>query len=66
VVKRNGAVETTGEERAVRLREAWAARHTGDHRLAGVVAQIKWYVVGSRGEGHMKEVISEEKKRLKK
>lgn len=59
------APETDTEEEAVRLREAWAARHLRDFRLAGVVAQIKWLVVGSRGLGHMRQVIMEEKERLR-
>ena len=54
-----GKVETRSEERAVRTREAWAARHTDDYRIAGVVAQIKWLVVGSRGEKYMKDLIRE-------
>jgi HK97 family phage prohead protease len=57
--------ETETEEEAVRLREAWAARHLGDFRLAGVVAQIKWLVVGSRGLDHMRQVIMDEKERLR-
>ena len=52
---------TPAEERAVRLREAWVARHEGDYRLPGVVAQIKWLAVGSRGIDHMRKVISEAK-----
>ena len=58
-----GGVKTPTDEKAVRLREAWAARHLKDFRLAGVVAQIKWLVVGSRGIGHMKQVIDEERKK---
>ena len=54
-----GKVETRSEERAVRTREAWAARHFEDYRLAGVVAQMKWLVVGSRGESYMKKLITE-------
>ena len=54
-----GKVETRSEERAVRTREAWAARHTDDYRIAGVVAQVKWLVVGSRGEKYMKDLIRE-------
>ena len=54
-----GKVETRAEEEAVRLREAWAARHFEDYRLAGVVAQMKWLVVGSRGESYMKDLINE-------
>ena len=49
------------EEEAVRLREAWAARHLRDFQLPGVVAQIKWLVIGSRGLDHMKSVIQEAK-----
>jgi hypothetical protein len=52
---------TPAELRAVRLREAWVARHEGDYRLPGVVAQIKWLAIGSRGVDHMRKVISEAK-----
>lgn len=52
------------EEKAIRLREAWAARHYGNTGLAGVVAQIKWFVAGRRGIAFMKQVIEAEKKRL--
>lgn len=65
VVGRGGAVETDAEDAAVRLREAWGARHYGDHLLAGVVAQIKWFVVGELGESGMKAVIQEKKDKLK-
>ena len=58
-----GGVKTPTDEKAVRLREAWAARHFKDYRLAGVVAQIKWLVVGSRGISHMKQVIDEARKK---
>lgn len=64
VVDRGGVVETSKEEAAVRLREAWAARHYGDHRIAGVVAQIKWYAIGELGEAGMKELINERKKKI--
>lgn len=64
VVSRGGVVETETEEEAVRLREAWSARHFKDHRLAGVVAQIKWYTVGTLGERGMKDVIEAEIERL--
>ncbi len=64
VVDKGGVVETTKEEAAVRLREAWAARHYGDHRVAGVVAQIKWYVIGELGESGMKELINERKNKI--
>ena len=61
----SSVARTRTEEKAIRLREAWAARHLKDFRLAGVVAQIKWLVVGSRGLSHMRAVISEEKQRLR-
>lgn len=50
----------------VRMREAWSARHFKDFRLAGVVAQIKWHMIGSRGLDHMKLVIEEAKNNQKK
>jgi len=62
--RRSSVAKTRTEEEAIRLREAWAARHLKDKLLAGVVAQIKWLVVGSRGLSHMRKVISAEKKRL--
>lgn len=60
IAENGGKVETLTQEEAVRLREAWAARHIGDFRVAGVVAQIKWLVIGDRGERYMKELIREE------
>lgn len=65
VAARGGAVESATEEAAVRLREAWVARHYEDHQLAGVVAQVKWLAVGSRGLDHMKSVLNEAKQRVK-
>ena len=66
IAKRSTSIaQTETEEKAIRLREAWAARHEGDFRLAGVVAQIKWLVVGDRGIAHMRSVISEAKSKLK-
>lgn len=65
IARRGGSVESESEENAVRLREAWVARHYEDHRLAGVVAQIKWLAVGSRGLSHMKQVINEAKQRVR-
>lgn len=64
IAKRDSEAQTETEEKAIRLREAWSARHFKDFRLAGVVAQIKWLTVGSRGLSHMRRVISAEKKRL--
>jgi len=56
----NGKAETRSEEKAVRLRESWGARHFEDYRIAGVIAQVKWLVVGSRGEQYMKDLIDDE------
>lgn len=64
IARRGGSTESVAEENAVKRREAWAARHFKDYSLAGVVAQVKWLVVGSRGLDHMRSVISEAKKKL--
>jgi hypothetical protein len=64
IARRGGNTETVAEENAVKRREAWAARHFEDYSLAGVVAQIKWLVVGSRGLDHMRAVIREAKDKL--
>ena len=66
IVERGGSMKPQGdsEEGAIRLREAWVARHEGDFRLAGVVAQIKWIAVGSRGERYMKELVDEQKAKI--
>jgi HK97 family phage portal protein len=63
LAKRGGVPDGEAEENAVRLREAWVARHRGDFQLAGVVAQIKWLAVGDRGLDHMRAVIREAKEK---
>ena len=65
VARRGGKPTTATEEYAVRLREAWVARHYEDFQLAGVVAQVKWLAVGSRGLDHMRSVLNEAKERVK-
>jgi hypothetical protein len=65
VARRGGKATTATEEYAVRLREAWVARHYEDHQLPGVVAQVKWLAVGSRGLDHMRSVLNEAKERVK-
>jgi len=65
VARRGGRVTTATEEYAVRLREAWVARHYKDFQLAGVVAQVKWLAIGSRGLDHMRSVINEAKERVR-
>lgn len=62
--KRGGYPETDGEEHAIRLREAWVARHIEDFRIAGVIAQIKWLAIGSRGLQYMKDLVREEMKKV--
>lgn len=66
VVARGGAPETDTEEQAIRRREAWAARHNGNNRLPGVVALMKWFVIGEIGEKGMKAVVEERKDAIKK
>jgi len=51
---------TPRQVEAIRLREAWSARHLEDFRIAGVVAQIKWHVVGDKGVEYMKKLVNEE------
>jgi HK97 family phage major capsid protein len=63
--------------RKIKERESWAARHfedggqfkSGDKKarpsnIAGVMAQIKWLVIGTLGEQKMKDVILEAVKYL--
>jgi len=60
ITQRNGVPNSETEVNALKLREAWVARHYKDFRIAGVIAQIKWLAVGSRGEKYMKDLINEE------
>lgn len=69
-IRGNEAYEYWGKARAgddsdgvidwIKEREAWAARHFEDFRIAGVIAQIKWGVIGSRGQQYMKDLVKEE------
>lgn len=45
-------------------REGWAARHFKDFELPGVMAQLKWGVVGEKGWDHQKQVIEDRKAEL--
>ena len=63
IAEQGGVAKTDDQIAALKLREAWVARHKGDFRLPGVIAQIKWLAVGSRGEDHMKNVVNEAIKR---
>ena len=66
IVQRGGKMRPRNdtEEGAIRLREAWVARHRADFRLPGVVAQVKWLAVGDRGEAYMKELLDAEKAKV--
>lgn len=57
-IANNGGTATTDSQiAALELREAWVARHEANYLLAGVIAQIKWLAIGSRGEKYMKDLI---------
>lgn len=57
---------TANDIEIIKMREAWSARHFKDFQLAGVVAQMKWHMVGDRGLDHMKNVIDEAKEKKTK
>ena len=59
IAAQGGVAKTEDQIQALELREAWIARHLKDFQLPGVVAQMKWLAIGSRGEGHMKDVVRE-------
>jgi HK97 family phage major capsid protein/HK97 family phage prohead protease len=75
--KARAGEETEGVLDWIKEREAWAARHFEDgaqfkdgskepnkSNVAGVVAQIKWGVIGTLGEQGMKDVLLELIKKL--
>ena len=64
--------DTEGTLAWIKEREAWAARHFGDgaqfadgdlepnaSNIGGIIAQIKWGVIGNLGEQGMKDVVLE-------
>lgn len=67
--------KTETEEMAIRKREAWGARHFTDgsqfdsddppspsvSTIAGIIAQIKWLVIGELGMTKMKNIIDQVK-----
>jgi HK97 family phage prohead protease len=59
IAEQGGKARTEDQIKALELREAWVARHKGDFLLPGVIAQVKWLAIGTRGEDHMKKTISE-------
>ena len=77
IAKNNGVANGLSDERAIRKREAWIARHLKDgsqftdskhpinlSSIGGIVAQIKWLAIGSIGITKMKKVINEMKKKI--
>lgn len=64
IAEEGGVAKTQDQINALELREAWVARHEGDFRLPGVIAQIKWLAIGSRGEDYMKNVVREAMKKV--
>lgn len=66
IILRGGEMKPRNEteEGAIRLREAWVARHLEDFRLAGTIAQIKWFAIGDRGERYMKDLVDAEKAKI--
>lgn len=64
IAENGGKADTPDQVNALELREAWVARHAQDFRLPGVIAQIKWLAVGSRGEDHMKNIVREAMKKV--
>jgi HK97 family phage major capsid protein len=70
--KARAGEETDGVLSWIKEREAWAARHFGDgsqfksgdkparpSNIAGIIAQMKWGVIGNLGEQRMKDVVLE-------
>jgi len=81
IARRSSQEPTTDtEEMAIRKREAWAARHFEDggqfaesdppspniSSIGGIIAQIKWLVVGTLGEAEMKSIIDSVKEKQTK
>jgi HK97 family phage prohead protease len=64
IAEEGGVAKTQDQINALELREAWVARHEGDFRLPGVIAQIKWLAIGGRGEDYMKNVVREAMKKV--
>ena len=50
----------------IKERESWIARHLDNYLVAGVVAQIKWGAIGSKGSDYMKNLINKEIEKLEK
>jgi hypothetical protein len=61
IAKRGGKPVDETERSAIKLREAWVARHHNDHNINGVIAQIKWLAVGAQGVDGMKAVVEKAK-----
>ena len=64
--RQNKQCQNKKEEKAIKLRESWIPRHYKDYLINGVVAQIKWLAIGSKGEKYMKDLIDKEKEKIDK
>lgn len=59
ILEQGGKATTPRQIEALKLREAWIARHRQDFLLNGILSQIKWLAVGSRGEAYMKRYLDD-------
>lgn len=60
IISQNGFAITPEQLEVLDMRDAWFERHKNDSSLVGVLAQVKWLSVGSRGESAMKKTIGKE------
>lgn len=58
IIEQDGLALTPEQFEILEMRDAWARRHYNDSTLQGVVAQVKWLVVGSNGEEYMKRTVT--------
>lgn len=66
LARAGGAASSDMETHAVRLCEEWAKRNATKERTAGVVAQVKWLVVGKAGEAAMKSTLEKAKDKARR
>ncbi len=59
IQRRGGSIRNADEEAALREREKWAETHAELRDLPGVVAQIRWLVIGKLGIDLMKALVKQ-------
>ncbi len=64
VVHMDDQIFAGDSEKAIRDREAWAAKHVDGFQIEDVVAQVKHLVRGSRGIEHMRLMLSHAKEHV--